>query len=150
MTSTTERRYTAYVLLVDDEPDFLELLSERLQNRGMNVTTTTCGKDALKEIERQDFDIIVIDLSMPGMDGIETIKRIKARRPHAETIILTGHATLQSGIEAMKSGAEDFLEKPADIDLLLQKIHDAQYRRIQELEKNSRNDVKKILKSRGW
>ncbi len=150
MRPKTEEKHTASVLLVDDEPDFLELLAGRLRNRGMNVATATCGKDALLQIEQGAFDIVVLDLAMPGMDGIETMKRIKTARPHTETILLTGHATLKSGIEAMKSGAEDYLEKPVDFDLLMQKIDDAQYKRIRELEKSSRNDVKKILKSRGW
>ncbi len=150
MDNTTTGKYTASVLLVDDEADFLEILSERLRNRGMCVTTASCGRDALHLIDKQTFDIIVIDFSMPGMDGIETMKRIKARKPNTETIMLTGHATLKSGIEAMKSGAEDYLEKPADIELLLKKINDAQYRRIREVEKKSQNDLKKILKSKGW
>lgn len=150
MSTTTAGKYTASVLLVDDETDFLDLLSERLRNRGMSVSTVTCGQDALQMIDQHDFDIVVIDLSMPGMDGIETIKRIKARRPHTETIMLTGHATLQSGIEAMKCGAEDYLEKPADINLLLIKINEAQHRRIMELEKSSQEDVKQIIKSKGW
>ncbi len=146
----TEEKYTASVLLVDDEPDFLELLAVRLKNRGMNVVTAASGMDALLQIEKGSFDIVVLDLAMPGMDGIETMKRIKARKPHTETILLTGHATLKTGIEAMKSGAEDYLEKPVDLDLLMKKINDAQYKRIRELEKNSWDDVKKILKSRGW
>ncbi len=150
MNSTTAEEYIASVLLVDDETDFLELLSERLRNRGMIVTAVTCGEEALGRIDRQDFDIVVIDLSMPGMDGIETIKKIKTRRPQIETIILTGHATLKSGIEAMKSGAEDFLEKPVDIELLMHKIHEAHYKKVREIEKKSRDDVKKILKNRGW
>ncbi len=150
MHSPQEKNPIASVLLVDDEADFLELLSQRLTNRGMEVITASNGVKALEEIKNRDFDIIVLDLSMPGMDGIETMKRIKTKSPQTETIMLTGHATLKSGIEAMKSGAGDFLEKPANIDLLIQKIHDAQYRKIQELEKHSQDNVKKILKKRGW
>lgn len=145
-----EDNQIASVLLVDDEEDFLDLLSERLRNRGMKVATSTDGYGALKRIEQETFDIIVLDFAMPGMDGIETMKKIKAIQPKTEMIMLTGHATLHSGIEAMKTGAVDFLEKPANIDIIIQKIHEAQYRRIQELEKNSSNEVQKILKSKGW
>ncbi len=150
MTLKSTGNFSASVLLVDDEQDFLDLLGERLENRGMQVTTAISGQAALTKLSHQDFDIIVIDLSMPGMDGIETIRRIKAERPETETIMLTGHATLQSGIEAMKCGAGDYLEKPADIELLLNMIHKAQYRRMKALEKNSRDDVQRILKTRGW
>ncbi len=150
MTSTTTGSASASVLLVDDEQDFLDLLAERLTHRGMQVATATSGQVALEKINLHDFDIIVIDLSMPGMDGIETIKRIKAEKPDTETIMLTGHATLQTGIEAMKCGAGDYLEKPADIELLLNMIHKAQYRRMKALEKSSRSIVQRILKTRGW
>ena len=150
MQSTKGDNNIASVLLVDDEEDFLSLLSERLEVRGMRTTTASDGYVALRRIAEQVFDIIVIDLSMPGMDGIETMKAIKSRQPDTEMIMLTGHATLQSGIEAMKTGAEDFLEKPADIDLLIQKIHEAQYRRIKKLEKACSNKVNKILKTKGW
>ncbi len=143
-------RHNANVLLIDDDEEFLELLSERLETRGMRVITALSGQEALGMVQRLEFDIIVIDLSMPGMNGIETLKKIKKLHPHTETIMLTGHASLQSGIEAMKSGAEDYLEKPADIEMLTQKINEAQCRRIKKLEKSSRDSLKKILKSRGW
>lgn len=150
MHSGKDTNYIASVLLVDDEQDFLDLLSARLEVRGMKVTTASDGYKALQCIEEKPFDIIVIDLSMPGMDGIETMKAIKENHPEAEMIMLTGHATLRSGIEAMKLGAEDYLEKPADIDLLIDKIHKAQYRRLKKLEEDSSEDLQKILKSRGW
>ncbi len=150
MNEITERECKAYVLLVDDEEEFLELLCERLTNRGMCVTTAQSGSEALEIIDQNEFDIIVLDLSMPGMDGIETMKRIKARTPQTETIMLTGHASLQSGIEAMKSGAEDYLEKPLDINVLIQKIHNAQQKKMSLLDKDSQREMRKILKTRGW
>lgn len=150
MKSDKEAAYTAHVLLVDDEQDFLDLLSERLTARGMRVTTASCGEEALKFISARDFDIVVLDLAMPGMDGLETMKRIKKKLPQTETIMLTGHASLKSGIEAMKCGAGDYLEKPVDMKILLKRIEHAHNKRITELEKKSQKEVKKILRSMGW
>jgi DNA-binding NtrC family response regulator len=104
----------ASVLLVDDEEQFLQVLSERLTNRGLHVISVTSGEEAVALVENKDFDAIVVDLAMPGIDGIETTKKIKEKRQDLEIIILTGHATVKAGIEAMKLGAEDFLEKPVD------------------------------------
>lgn len=150
MIPDSKEEHSAHVLLVDDEQDFLDLLSERLGARGMMVTTANCGKEVLKLISGKEFDIVVLDLSMPGMDGLETMKRIKQLRPNIETIMLTGHASLQSGIEAMKCGAGDYLEKPADMKKLLKRIDDAQNKRLAELVKKSAKEVKQILKRKGW
>ncbi len=107
--------------MIDNETDYLDLLSERLRNRGMSVTTAKSRSDALRQIDKQDFDIMVTDPPMPRMDGIETMKRIKTRRPQTETIMFTGHATLKSGIEAVRCGAENYLKKPVVINILLKK-----------------------------
>lgn len=144
------QEYTARVLLVDDEPDFLELLSARLTTRGMSVTTATCGEEALDISRNARFDIIVIDLSMPGMNGIETVRNIKKQRPFAEVIILTGHANIKSSVEAIKVGAEDFLEKPVDMDILLKKIHIAHERSIKNYQKQYQEEAAKIMKKKGW
>lgn len=141
---------TATVLLVDDEEDFVRLVAQRLINRGLKVSTALSGEQALEAIGSREFDIIVIDLAMPGMDGIETLRRIKSLTPQTEIIMLTGHASLKSGIEAMKSGAEDYLEKPLDMNILLKKINDAQYRKMAKREESSNEELKKILKSKGW
>lgn len=144
------QKCTANVLLVDDDPDFLELLSARLQTRGMSVTTATSGEDALDISRHAIFDIIVIDLSMPGIDGIETIKRIKKVRPYAETIILTGHANITKSVQAIKVGAEDFLEKPVDMQILLNKICAAQERTIANYQKQYQQEAAEIMKKRSW
>lgn len=141
---------TARVLLVDDEEDFLKVLSERLKMRGLRVNTSISGEDALEKIEQQPFDAIIVDLSMPGMDGIETLKGIKKAHPDAEIIILTGHGSVASGITAMKEGAFDFLEKPVNIEQLLGKIDDAKGRRLLVLEKQSQQELQQLIKSRGW
>ena len=145
----TEKR-EASVLLVDDEEQFLEVLSQRLEARGLKVNAVTSGEDALKQVEDSNFDAIVIDLAMPGIDGIETLKRIKEKRPDLEIIMLTGHATVKSGIEAMKLGADDFLEKPVDLNVLLEKIGEAMHKRMLVVEKGRQEEVKKILKSKTW
>ncbi len=138
------------VLLVDDEKQFLELLSERLEVRGLKVNSVTSGEEALALVEERNFDVIVVDLAMPGIDGLETLKLLKKQDPDLEIIILTGHGTVHSGIKAMKLGAEDFLEKPVDIGVLLEKIGEAKDKRLLVLEQRSQKEIKKILTSKGW
>jgi DNA-binding NtrC family response regulator len=140
----------ASVLLVDDEEQFLDALSQRLEARGLKVDTVTSGEDAVKQVEDRNFDAIIVDLAMPGIDGIETLKRIKEKRPDLEIIMLTGHATVKSGIEAMKLGAEDFLEKPVDLNDLLAKIGEAKNKRMLVVEKGRQEEVQKIIKSKTW
>lgn len=144
------KKLVANVLLVDDEEQFLEALSQRLKARGLKVDTVTSGEDAVKQVEDRNFDAIVVDLAMPGIDGIETLKRIKEKRPDLEIIMLTGHATVKSGIEAMKLGAEDFLEKPVDLNELLEKIGEAKNKRMLVMEKDRQEELKKIIKSKTW
>ena len=138
------------VLLVDDEELFLKMLSERLEVRGLQVTSVTSGEDALARVEEQNFDVIVVDLAMPGIDGLDTLKLLKKQDPDLEIIMLTGHGTVHNGITAMKLGAEDFLEKPVDIGELLEKIGEAKDKRVLVLEKHSQDEIKKILTSKGW
>lgn len=141
---------TARILLVDDEPDFLEQLSSRLKIRGARVDTALNCEEALKKIDNQEFDAIVVDLSMPGVDGLETTKRIKSSHPASEVIILTGHGSIQSGIKAMKMGAFDFLEKPVEINSLMEKIRNARTKHQKAAKAESMVQVKKILNSQGW
>ena len=140
----------ANVLLVDDEEQFLDVLTQRLEARGLKVKAVTNGEDAVKQVEDHNFDAIIVDLAMPGIDGIETLKRIKKKRPDLEIIMLTGHATVKSGIAAMKLGADDFLEKPVDLNVLLEKIGEAKNKRMLVVEKGRQEEVKKILKSKNW
>jgi len=138
------------VLLVDDEEQFLEALSERLETRGLHVKTVKTGQEALEKIEEHQFDAIVLDLALPGIDGIETLKLLKQKQPDLQIIMLSGHGTFQSGIEAMKYGAEDFLEKPIDLNLLLEKIDSAKSKRMLLLEKCIQKEVSEIIKSKNW
>jgi DNA-binding NtrC family response regulator len=115
----------AKVLLVDDEKDFLESMSERMRLRGMDVTTASSAKEALALIEIDVFDAVILDFQLPEMDGMAVLKKIKAKHPEAQIILLSGHASLERGVEAIKIGASDFLEKPADIEALSKKIKEA-------------------------
>lgn len=140
----------AKVLLVDDEEEFIELMSQRLETRGLKVETVTSGEEAIAKVADHNFDVAVVDLAMPGIDGIETLKQIKTEREDIAVIMLTGQATIQSGIEAMKHGASDFLEKPVDLNDLLEKIWKAKRERMRILEKKSAEEMKNILKSKSW
>ncbi|HIJ20240.1 MAG TPA: response regulator [Deltaproteobacteria bacterium] len=138
------------VLLVDDEKDFLETMSERMQARDMNVTTTTSPKEALKKVQEESYDAIILDLMMPEMDGLETLKELKKKNPDIQVILLTGHATVQKGVEAMKLGAVDLLEKPADIKVLTEKIKKAHARKMILVEKKAEEKIRQILAEKGW
>lgn len=117
------------VLIVDDEPDFLETILKRLKRRKIDATGVSSGLEALNLLEKQPFDVVILDVRMPGMDGIETLKEMKKRRPLMEVIMLTGHASVEAGMQGMQLGAFDFVMKPADIDELLEKIRQAHERK---------------------
>ena len=138
------------ILLVDDEQEFTQVLAERMKSRGLTVVTAENGPAALKKAEEEPFDAIILDMMMPGMDGIETLKRLRKINPDLQIIMLTGHATLKAGLEAVKLGAMDFLEKPADIQKLMEKIKEAKINKMVLVEKQTEEKLKKILESKGW
>jgi len=138
------------ILLIDDETEFLEIMSERMHNRGMDVTTVSSPKEALKKVANETYDAIIVDLMMPEMDGLETLKALKNINPDVQIIMLTGHATVEKGIEAMKLGAMDLLEKPADLNSLTEKIHKAKARKMILVEKKTEEKIKNIISSKGW
>jgi len=114
------------VLLVDDEEQFVLNMAKLLKFRGFAVSTALDGFKALELFKSgEGFDVVVLDVKMPGMDGISTLSRIKKIAPHTEVIMLTGHATLESGIDAIRWGAFDYLMKPCDIEDLTEKIKEA-------------------------
>ena len=124
------------MLLVDDEDDFRTTLANRLKLRKIDVTDAASGNEAIELVKQKSFDVAVIDVKMPGIDGIETLKQIKQIKPAVEIIMLTGHASIESGMEAMKLGAYDYVMKPCDIDELLIKTGDAyQHKLLKEKEK---------------
>jgi len=110
------------VLVVDDEDNFRESLRDRLRFRGYAVETASTGEEGLKMLDQRDFDVVVLDLRMPGMDGLECLKQMKATKPMMEVVLLTGHGTVNSGVEGLQLGAFDYLLKPVPLDELLEKI----------------------------
>ena len=123
------------VLFVDDEIDFLETLMKRMKKRGVNVAGVGSGEQALDYLNKQPVDVVVLDVRMPGIDGIQTLREIKRIDPLMEVIMLTGHASIEVAIEGMELGAFDYLMKPADIDELFYKIQDAFKKRNIQQEK---------------
>ena len=113
------------VLFVDDEEDYLTTLLKRMRKRHVNAAGVRSGKEALAQLAKQPTDVVVLDVRMPGMDGIETLREIKKMSPLTEVIMLTGHASLEVAREGMELGAFDYLMKPVDIDELLYKLEDA-------------------------
>jgi len=124
-------------LFVDDEVEYIETLKKRMDKRGVAVSIVTSGEDALEWIGQHTVDVIVLDVKMPGMDGIQTLREIKKIKPQVEVIMLTGHANLEAASEGMALGAFDYLMKPFNIDELFYKIQDAcLMKRMQEDKTN--------------
>lgn len=136
----------AKVLLVDDNAEFVETLAERLEIRGLETEAVTSGEAALEKVKAKRFDAVVLDIRMPGLDGIETLKCIKELNDEVQIILLSGHATIEIGVEAMKLGALDFMVKPVDdIDALVEKIHVAQAKRVVLEEQHNEEKINDIL-----
>jgi len=138
------------VLLVDDNPEFTEVLSQRMEARDVTVDTAASGAEALEKVSDESYDAIVLDLAMPGMDGMETLKRLLEKRPDLQVILLTGHASLEKGVEAIKIGAMDFLAKPAEIQALMEKIKEAKAKKMLLVEKGIEERMKGILGRKAW
>ncbi len=113
------------VLVVDDEVDFRDTVVKRLRMRKLDVTGVESGEKAVELLDEHNFDVVILDVKMPGMDGIDTLREMKRVKPLMEVIMLTGHASVESGIEGMKLGAFDYIMKPADIDDLIDKMRKA-------------------------
>jgi len=131
------------VLLVDDEKDFLETLVKRLRKRNLAVDAVTSGEEALEVLKEAPADVVVLDVRMPGMSGLETLREIKKQYPVIEIIMLTGHANMEVAIEGMELGAFDYLLKPMDIDELLYKLQDA-YKKKSLHQRRAEQVVEKV------
>ncbi|MBF0200817.1 MAG: response regulator [Desulfamplus sp.] len=138
------------VLVVDDEAEFAKTLAERLEMRHCSVTPVFSGKAALDIIKEIDFDVVVLDVLMPETNGIDLLREIKRVAPLTEVIMLTGEATVKNAIDGMKLGAFDFLLKPADIELLEEKIKDAHGIKMRHEERIRKAQIEAIIKERGW
>ena len=123
------------ILLVDDDVAFANNLLKLLSKRGYDVVVEYNGADAVKRVGEKEFDVIILDMKMPGMDGIATLKEIKKKAPLVEVVILTGHGSIESGIEGMQLGAFDFLMKPVRIDDLQEKVSEAYRRKLVQGER---------------
>ncbi|KAF0122491.1 MAG: response regulator receiver [bacterium] len=123
------------ILLVDDEVAFANNILKLLSKRGYDVIAVNDGASAIRTIGEKEFDVVILDMKMPGMDGIATLKEIKKKEPLAEVVILTGHGSVESGIEGMQLGAFDFVMKPVSIDDLHEKVCQAYQRRLIEEER---------------
>jgi len=113
------------LLLVDDEERFLETTKALLDKRGVATFTAKSGLEAMEILDRQRMDVVILDVKMPGPDGVEVLRKIKQRYPLIEVLMLTGHATVESAVEGMRLGAFDYITKPCDITQLLSKAREA-------------------------
>ncbi|MCF8145312.1 MAG: response regulator [Deltaproteobacteria bacterium] len=138
------------VLVVDDEEEFVDALAQRLEVRGFTVMTAFSGDDALAVVQDKPVDVVILDVLMPGKDGLQTLKEIKQLKPLVEVIMLTGHATVETGIEGMKLGAYDYLMKPTDTEELVSKINKAHGRKAEHEERISQAHINNLIKTRGW
>jgi DNA-binding NtrC family response regulator len=123
------------VMLVDDEVEFLETLIKRMKKRNVDISGVKSGEEALSALDQNQVDVVILDVRMPGMDGIEALKEIKRRHPLIEVIMLTGHASVEVAVQGMELGAFDYLMKPIDIDELLYKVEDAHKNKLIQEEK---------------
>ena len=138
------------LLLVDDEKDFIESLAERLQLRDFDVKSALNGDDAIKLVSENEFDVIILDVKMPGKSGIETLKEIKKLNQLSQVIMLTGHATVESAIQGMKLGAYDYIMKPTVTEDLITLINKA-YKIVEEhRDRIRRAEIDNIVKKHGW
>lgn len=139
----------AYVMLVDDEVPFVETMTKRLEKRSVDITSAFSGKEALQKLdENSKIEVVILDVKMPEMDGIETLRQIKMQFPLVEVIMLTGHATVESGLDGMRLGAFDYLMKPCDMDVLIAKVDEAATKKRKHEEKILEARVKEITSRR--
>jgi DNA-binding NtrC family response regulator len=134
-----EPENTIRILLVDDEVKFLKAVSDRLAIKGFDVTTADNGDDAIAAASKGGFDVAVVDLQMPGMDGTQVLKVLKENHKFIEIIMLTGHATVDSAVECTRLGAFKYLEKPYEFDKLVESLKEAYHARMtKKFEQNQK------------
>ncbi|MCX8037552.1 MAG: response regulator [Candidatus Sumerlaeia bacterium] len=130
MTAQSPDTRRIHLLIVDDEEQFLRATAKRLEVRGFQVTAVACGEKALEAADQHTIDIAIVDLKMPGIDGEKTLAALKARHPWMEVIILTGHGSIDSAVKCTQSGAYSYLQKPCELDRLLEVVAEAYKRRV--------------------
>lgn len=132
------------ILLVDDDLKLLETISERLGLRDFEVTTASEGNQAIKAAKKGKFDVAIVDLKMPGMDGAELLKSLKKKHKFLEAIILTGHGSIDSAVECTKLGAFGYLEKPCQFEKLVEMVKDAYTSRLQKKFEHDKRRMEEI------
>ncbi|KIX15794.1 response regulator [Dethiosulfatarculus sandiegensis] len=137
------------ILVVDDEKDFVEMLSLRLKDDGHNLWAAYSGEQALSALKTEPIDVVILDIKMPGMDGISALKEIKNRNPVVEVILLTGHGAIDTAVTGLKSGAFDYLLKPADYQELLSKLEAARNRKMEQEERIRKAEAKSLTRKTG-
>jgi len=138
------------VLLVDDEESFVEILAERMRSRGLEVSCATSGREALKKAQEAVFDAVVLDLAMPGLDGLETLRRMRELQPDLQVMILSGRATVKTAVEAIQLGAIDIFEKPTEVETLVGRIRSARAARLAKDDQATQEQIDAIMRNRGW
>lgn len=133
------------ILIVDDEDEFRDLTIRRLEKRDLQCEGAENGEKALELIRKGDFDVVLLDVKMPGMDGVEVLQEIKRLKPLLEVVMLTGHASVESGIDGMKLGAFDYLMKPIELDPLLEKLKDAYEKKRMQQDKIEQAQIKRDM-----
>ncbi len=142
-------RIPTKVLVVDDEKDFVEMFTMRLEDAGERVRKAYSGEEGLEVLAKSDIDVVILDIKMPGMDGIETLREIKRRFPLVEVILLTGHGAVDTAVEGMKLGAFDYLNKPAEFKELLEKLTGARKRKDEQEERIRKAEERGLLRRTG-
>jgi len=143
----TEKMKGAKILLVDDEVVFTQNMSKLLDSRGYRVKAVNNGDSAIQLLDEEEFDVIVLDLKMPGMDGITTLKEIKKLGLFTETLVLTGHGSIETALEATKLGAYDYLSKPCEINELVEKIEGAWIKKDDAQKEDIQEKIQKVVES---
>jgi DNA-binding NtrC family response regulator len=138
------------ILLIDDDVDFVETLAARLRRRGLYVEVATGGSEGIEKARETVFHVVIVDLAMPEMDGIETLKILQKRCPGIQVMLLTGQATISAAVEATRLGAVDVLEKPTDAVTLIEKIHAARAKHIATTDDGNPDEIEDILRKHGW
>jgi DNA-binding NtrC family response regulator len=137
------------VLIVDDEEDFAEMLALRLEEIGQRVSIANGGRMCLELLDDERIDVVILDILMPGMDGIDTLREVKKRFPLVEVIMLTGHGTVDTAVRGMKLGAFDYLLKPADFRDLVQKLEAARKRKEEQEERIRKAEARSLMRRSG-
>jgi DNA-binding NtrC family response regulator len=137
------------ILIVDDEEDFVEMLTMRLTDEGHRVRAAYDGDEGLAALEKAPCDVVILDIRMPRMDGITALKEIKKLYPVVEVILLTGHGAVDTAVEGLKSGAFDYVQKPANFAELLEKLEAARDRKVEHEERIRRGEARLLIRHSG-